>query len=109
MGTPFVVLVDAFKVGNETLAGFSNERVIDLILSPSAEVTSVKAVVLILLIPVEEVLSIDPVGVARGDNLGESLEEARIGLEEVLSYLFKVLLEALLLDSEVFRFSLLLV
>ena len=74
-----------------------------------AEVTSVKAVVLILLIPVEEVLGIDPVGVARGDNLGESLEEARIGLEEVLSYLFKVLLEALLLDSEVFRFSLLLV
>lgn len=104
-----MVLVDAFKVGNETLAGFSNEREIDLILSPSAEVTSVKAVVLILLIPVEEVLGIDPVGVARGDNLGKSLEEARVGLEEVLSYLFKVLLEALLLDSKVFRFSLLLV
>ena len=84
-GTPFVVLVDAFKVGNETLAGFSNERVIDLILSPSEEVTSVKAVVLILLIPVEEVLGIDPFGVARGDNLGKSLEEVedspRGGLE----------------------------
>lgn len=91
------------------MASFSDEGIIDLILSPSAEVTSVEAVVLILLIPVEEVLSIDAVGVARGDNLGESLEEARIGLEEVLSYLFKVLLEALLLDSEVFRFSLLLV